>query len=66
MQTDLAMTSPVVVEGENGVLGLSRTLAAPAGLVNVVAKMDHVVVLVLAGGVSVRIEVAVGFGKMSV
>ena len=60
------MTGPVIVKGEDGVLGLRGTLAAPAGLVNVVAKMDHIVVLVFAGGVSVRVEVAVRCSAMSV
>lgn len=55
------MASAVVVEGEKGSGGLRRTLTALAILVDVVAKMNHKVVLVLAGGVAIGVEIAVGF-----
>lgn len=57
-----SVASTVVAEREDGASGLGRTLATLASLIDVVAEVDDIVVLVLAGSIAVRIEVAIGCG----
>lgn len=60
----LPKASPVIVQGEDLSLGNDSALVdarhAALVLVDVVAQVDDVVNIVLAGDIAVRIEVAVG------
>lgn len=60
----LPKTSPVVIQGEDLSLGHDSTLVdardATFVLVDVVTQVDHVVNIVLAGNISVCVEVPVG------
>lgn len=57
--TNLSMTSSVVVKCED----LCRRLAGPAPigsiLIDIVSKMNDIVVLILSGGVTISVKVAV-------
>jgi hypothetical protein len=57
----LPMARPVVPQAKDVPRRVVSTLAPPCPFVDVVAQMDHVVVLVLARGVAVRVEVAIGW-----
>lgn len=61
----LAMSCAVVIEGKYGMRRAVDTFVAAAIFVDVVAQVDHIVVVVLPSGVSVCIEVAVGYKAVS-
>lgn len=55
------MASTVILEAEDSASGLGGTLALLSSLIQVVTKVDDVVMLVLSGSIAVRVEVAIGF-----
>lgn len=55
------MTGTVVVKSKDLLGRLSRTFATLLVLVKVVAKMKHIVVLILACGIAIGVEVSVGY-----
>lgn len=58
------MTGSIVLQGKEQSVRLRNTRFADGTvvLVDVVAKMDNIVVLILARSIAIRVEVSVGFG----
>ena len=59
------MSGAVVIEGKYGMRRAMDTLVAAAILVNVVAEVDHIVVVVLPSSVSIGIKVAISCPTVS-